>query len=300
MQSDMEEVLGHGMLYQKRKDISPGICSYVEQVGKCNENSSSEASRGGATKPSSLSSALGLLDLIDHHSNCDSKSMSEPDTWNSLCAGKKNSSVKYIPAGANFSVTNKKSKDARDTKSTYLRNEQKSAGVRNNSHPLPFKITNNCDTVLDVISSQSTNAPLDAESSGVQSSVKKHTEHCDKIAKKKQQSLVSLLECLETEANSVNENDSCRSENIGEVPCDITEKETSVPTRSFFQVIANNVENSTHAKRQKVFDGVKNNSVSPNSIPDVKIKQHNTALGAVLKQEASGNDTRVRVNSLVR
>jgi len=284
----MEEVLGHGMLYQKRKDISPGICSYVEQVGKCNENSSP-------------SSALGLLDLIDHHSNCDSKSMSEPDTWNSLCASKKNSSVEYLPAGANLCVTNKKSKDARDTETTCLRNEQKPAGVRNNSHPLLFKITNNCDTVLDVTSSPSTNVPLDAESSEVQSSVKKHTEHCDKNAKKKQHSLVSLLECLETEANSINENDSCRTENIGDVPYDVTEKETSVSTRSFFQVIANNVENSTQAKRQKVFDGVKNNSVSPNSIPDIKAKQHNAALGAVMKQEASGNDTHTRsVNSLVR
>jgi len=297
----MEEVLGHEMLYQKSKDISSGICSYVEQVGKCNESSSSESSRGGATNASSPSSVLGLLDLIDCHSNYDSKSMSEPDTWNSLCASKKNSSVEYLPAGANLGVTNKKSKGARDTKSACVRNKQKAVGVRNNSHPLPFKITNNCDTVLDVISSQSTNAPLDAESNEVQSSVKKRTEHCDKIAKKKQQSLVSLLECLEMEANSINENDSCRTENIADVPCDITEKETSVSTRSFFQVIANSVENSTQAKRQKVFDGVKNNSVSPNSIPDMKAKQHNTALGAVLKQEASGSDTRVRsVNSVVR
>lgn len=297
----MEEVLGHGKLCQKVKDISPGICSYVEQVGKCNENSSLEASHGGATKPSSPSSALGLLDLIDHHSNCDSKSMSEPDTWNLLCASKKNSSVEYLPAGAYLNVSNKKSKDARDTKSTCLRNEQKPAGVRNDSHPLPFKITNNCDTVLDVISSQSTNAPLEAESSEVQSSVKKRTEHCDKIAKKKRQSLLSLLECLEMEANSINENDSCRTENIGDVPCDVTEKETSVSTRSFFQVIANNVENSTQAKRQMVFDGVKNNSISPDGIPDMKAKQHNAALGAVLKQEASGSDTHVRsVNSLVR
>jgi hypothetical protein len=282
----------------QRKDISPGICSYVEQVGKCNEYSSSEASHGGATKPSS---ALDLLDLIDHHSNCDSKSISELDSWNSLCARKNNSSVEYLPAGAYLCVTNKKSKDARGTKSTCLRNEVKPAGVRKNSHPLPFKITNNCDTVLDVISSQSRNAPLDAESSEVQRSVKKHTEHCDKIAKKKQQSLLSLLDRLETEANSINENDSRRTENVGGVPCDITKKETSVSTRSLFQVIANNVENSTQAKRQKVFDGVKNNSVSPNNIPDMKAKQHNTALGAVLKQEASGNDTHVRtVNSLVR
>jgi len=297
----MEEVLGHGMLYQKRKDISPGICSYVEQVGKCNESSSSESSHGGATKPSSPSSVLGLLNLIDHHSNYDSKSMSEPVTWNSLCASKKNSSVEYLPAGANLDVTNKKSKDAKYTKRTCVRNEQKPVGVRNNSHPLPCKITNNCDTVLDVTSSQSANAPLDAESNEVQSLVKKHAEHCDKIAKKKQQSLVSLLECLKMEANSINESDNCRTENIGDVPCDITEKETSVSTRSFFQVIANNVENSAQAKRQKVFDGVKNNSVSPNSIPDMKAKQHNAALGAVLNQKASGNDTRVRsVNSLVR
>jgi hypothetical protein len=126
----MEEVLGHGMLYQKRKDISPGMCSYVEQVGKCNENSRSEPSRGGAAKPSSPASALGLLDLIDHRSNCDSKSMSEQQTWNSLCAGKKNSSVKYLPAGANLPVSNKKSKDATDTKSTCLRIEWKPTGVR--------------------------------------------------------------------------------------------------------------------------------------------------------------------------
>jgi hypothetical protein len=297
----MEEVLGHGMLYQKRKDISPGMCSYVDQVGKCNENSRSEASREGAAKPSSPASALGLLDLLDHHSNCDSKSMSEQQTWNSLCASKKNSSVRYLPAGASILVTNKKSKDARDTKSTCLRNEGKPTGVRNNSHPLPFKITNSCDTVLDVISSQSTNAPLDAQSSEVQSSVKKHTEHCDKIATKKQQSLLSLLECLEMEANSIKENDSCRTENVGDVPCDITEKKTSVSARSFFQVIANNMENSTQDKRQKVFGGVKNNSISPNSIPGVKAKQHNAAPGAVLKQEASGNDTRVRsVNPLAR
>jgi hypothetical protein len=227
--------------------------------------------------------------------------MNEPDTWNSLCASKKNSSVEYLPAGANLPVTNKKSKDARDTKSTCLRNKQKPAGVRNNSHPQPFKITNNCDTVLDIISSQNTNAPLDAESSEVQNSVKKHTDHCDKIAKKKQQSLVSLLEYLETKTNSISENDSYRTENIGDVPCDITEKETSVSTRSFFQVIANNVENSTQAKRKKVFDDVKNNSISPNSIPDMKAKQHNAAFGAVSKQEASGNDTRARsVNSPVR
>jgi hypothetical protein len=297
----MEEVLGHGILYQKRKDISPGMCSYVEQMEKRNENNSSEASHGVATKPSSPLSALGLLDLIDHLSNCDSKSTSEPGTWNSLCASKKNSSIKYLPAGANLCVTNTKSKDARDTKSTCLRNEQKPAGLRNNSRPLPFKMTNSCDTVLGIISSQSTNAPLGAESSEVQSSVKKRTEHCDKIAKKKQQSLVSLLDCLETEANSINENVSCRTENIGGVPRDITEKETSVSTRSFFQVIAHNVENSTQAKRQKVFDGVKNNSVSPNNVPDMKEKQHNAALGAVLEQEASGNDTHVRnVNSLVR
>jgi hypothetical protein len=297
----MEEVLGHGMLYQKMKDISPGISSYVERVGKCNESSSSESSHGGATKPSSPSSVLSLLNLIDRHSNYDSKSMSEPDTWNSLCASKKNSSVEYLPAGANLGVTNKKSKDARETKSTHVRNEQKPVGVINNSHPLPCKITNNIDTVLDVISSQNTNAPLDAETNEVQSSVKKHAEHYDKIAKKKQQSLVSLLECLKMEANSINVNDSCRTENIGDVPCDITEKETSLSTRSFFQVIADNVENSTQAKRRKMFDGVKNNSVSPDSIPDMKAKQHNGALGAVLKQESSGNDTCVRsVNSLVR
>jgi hypothetical protein len=289
----MEEVLGDGMLYQKRKDISPGTYSHVEQVGKCNESSSSEASRGGATKPSSL---LRLLDLIDCHSNCDNKSMSQPDTRNSLCASKKNLSVEYLPAGANLNVTNKKSKDARDTKSTCLRNKQKPAGVRNSSSPLPLKITNNCDTVLGVRSSQSTNAPLDTESSEVQSPVKKHTELCDKIAKKKQQ-----LDCLQMEANSNNENDSCRTENIGGVPCDITKKETSVSTRNFFKVIAKNVENSTQAKRKKVFDGVKNNSVSLNNIPDMKAKQHNAAPGAVLKQEASGNDTHGRsVDSLIR
>jgi hypothetical protein len=294
----MEEVLGHGMLYQKRKDISPGTYSYVEQVGKCNESSNSEASHGGATKPSS---PLDLLDLIDRYSNCNSKSMSEPDTRNSLCANKKNSSVEYLPAGANLHVTDKKSKDARDTKSTCLRSKQKPAGVRNNSYRLPFKITNNCDTVLDVTSSQSINAPLDTESSEVQSAVKKHTEHCDKIAKKKEQSLMSLLDCLQMEADSNNKNDSSRTENIGGVPCDITKKETSVSAGSFFKIIANNVEKSTQAKRQKVFDGVKNNSVFSNSIPDMKAKQHNAALGAELKQEASGNDTHVRsVDSLVR
>jgi len=297
----MEEVLGHGMLYQKRKDISSGICSYVEQVEKCNESSSLESSHGGATKLSSPLSLLDLLDVIDCHSNYGSKPMNEPDTWNSLGASKKNSSVEYLPAGANLRVTNEKSKHTRDTKSICVRNEQKPVGVRSNSHPLSCKITNNCDTVIDVISSQSTNAPLDAENNEVQSSVKKHAEHCDKIAKKKQQSLVSLLECLKMEANSINENDSCRAENIGDVPCDITEKERSVSSRSFFQVIASNVENSTQAKRQKLFDGVKNNSVSPDSIPDMTAKQHNAARGAVLKQEASGNDTRVRsVNSLVR
>jgi hypothetical protein len=99
------------------------------------------------------------------------------------------------------------------------------------------------------------------------------------------------------EENSITENDSCRTENVGDLPCDITEKKTSVCARSFFHVIADCVSNSTLAK---VFSGVKNNFVSPNSIPDVKAKQHNAALGAVLKQEASGNDTRVRsVNSLV-
>jgi hypothetical protein len=294
----MEEVLDHGMLYEKRKDISPGTYSYVEQVGKCNESSNSEASHGGATKPSS---PWDLLDLINHYSNCDSKSMSEPDTRNSLCANKKNSSVEFFPAGANFCVTDKKLKDARDTKSTCLRNKQKPAGVRNNSYCLPFEITNNCDTVLDITSSQSKNAPLDTGSSEVQSSVKNHSEHCAKIAKKKEQSLVSLLNCLQMEANSNNENDSCRTENIGGVPCDITKKEMSVPTGSFFKVIANNVENSTQAKRQKVFDGVKNNSVSQSRFTEMKAKQHNAALGAELKQEASGNDTHVRsVDSLVR
>jgi hypothetical protein len=297
-QSDMEEVLGHGTLYQKRKDISPGTCSHVEQVGKCNESSSSEASHGGATKSSSL---LSLLDLIDCHSNCDSKSMSQPDTRNSLCASKKNLSVEYLPAGANLRVTDKKSKYARDTKSTCLRNKQKPAGVRNSSYPIPLKITNNCDTVLGVRSSQSTNAPLDTDSSEVQSPVKKRTELCDKITKKKQQSLMSLLDCLQMEANSNNKNDSCRTENIGGVPCDITKKETSVSTRNFFQVVGKNVENSTQAKREKVFDGMKNNSVSPNNIPDMKAKQHNAARGAVLKQETSGNDTHGRsVDSLVR
>lgn len=210
-QSDREEVLG-----QKRKEISPGICSNVEQVGKNNKNSSLEASCGRKTKPSSALRLLELLDTIDDHSDCNSKSMSEPDTlWNS-CASKKNSSVEYL-------------------------------------------------------------------------------------AKKKQPKLVSMLHRLKTDANSINENDSCRTENIGGVPRDITEKETSVSARSLFQVIANNVENSTQAKRQKVFDGVKNNSISPYSISYMKPERHNTALGAVFKQEASGNDTCVRsVNSLAR
>jgi hypothetical protein len=301
VQSGTEEAPGHGTMYQKRKDISPGICPYVKQVGKCNESSSSEASNGGAKKPSSPSSLLGLMSSINHHSNGDSISMSEPGTSNSLHASKENSSVEYIPAGANMCVINKKSKDARDTKSTRLRHEQKPAGVRDSSHLLPHNITNSSDTVLDFISSQSTSASLDRERNEVQSTVKKHTEHCDKIAKKKQQSLVSFLECLETDANSINENDSRRTENIGDVPCDITEKATSVAARSFFQVIANSVEDSTQAKKQKVFDCVKNNSVSPNSIPHMAAKRHDPALGSVLKQEASGNDTRVRsVNSLVR
>jgi transcription elongation factor Elf1 len=297
VQNGTEEALGHGTIYQKRKDISPGICPYVKQVVMCNESSSSEASNGGAKKPSSPSS----LSLINHHSNGDSISMSEPGTSNSLRASKENSSVEYIPAGANICINNKKLKDERDTKSTRLRREQKPAGVRDSSHPLPLNITNSSDTVLDFISSQSTSATFDRERNEVQSSVKKHTEHCDKIAKKKQQSLVSFFECLEMGANSINKNDSHRTENIGDVPCDITEKETSVATKSFFQVIANSVDNSTQAKKQKMFDDVKNNSVSPNSIPDVTAKRHDPALGSVLKQEASRGDTRVRsVNSLAR
>jgi hypothetical protein len=301
VQSGTEEALGHGRIYQKSKDISPGICPYVKQVEKCNESSSLEASHGDVKKPSSPSSILDLMSLIDHHSNGVSISMSEPDTSNSLRASKKKSSVEYLPAGAILRTTNKKSRDARDTKNTHLRHEQKPAGVRKNSHPLSFRITNSSDTVLDCVSSHSTSATLDTEGNEVQSSVKKHTEHCDKIAKNKQQSLVSLLECLETEANSINENDSCRTENIGDVPCDVTEKETSVATRSSFQVIAKSVENSTQANKQKVFDGVKNNSLSPNSIPDMMAKRHSPAVGAVLKQEASAKDTHVRsVNSLAR
>jgi hypothetical protein len=295
-QSDREEVLG-----QKRKEISPGICSNVVQVGKNNENSSLEALCGRKTKPSSASQLLELLDTVDDHSDCNSKSMSEPDTlWNS-CASKKNLSVEYLPAGTNLYVPNKTSKVARDTISTRLSKEQKPAGIRNNSHTLPSKITNNCDTVVDFISSRSTNVLLDAERNEMQSSVIEHTKHCDEIAKKKQLKLVSMLHRLKTDANSINENGSCRTENIGGVPRDITEKETSVSARSLFQVIANNVENSTQVKRQKVFDGVKNNSISPYSISYMKPERHNTALGAVFKQEASGSDTCVRsVNSLAR
>jgi hypothetical protein len=298
VQSDTEETLGHGILLQKRKEISPGAPSNVEQVRKCNENSSLEASHGGETKPSSPSSILGLLDLIDDHSNCDSKSMSEPDTsWNPLCDGKKNSSVEYLPAGANLSVCNKKSKDARDTKSTPLRKERKAAGVKNDSHTAPFKITSNCDIFSDITSSQSTNSPLDTERNEVHNSVIKHSEYRDKIAVKKQQKLGSS-ECLKMETSSIND---CRTENIGGVPRDVTKKETPVSTRSFFQVIANNVEKSTQARSPKGLYGVKNNSFSPNSTPDMKAGQPKAALGAVLKQEASGTDTRVkRVNSFAR
>lgn len=305
MQSDKEELLGHGMLIQKSKVVSPGVCSKltmanVEQVGKCNESSSSKASHEGETKPSSQSPVLQLLHLIGNL-NYNSKSMNEPDTsWASLYAGKKNLSVEYFPAGSDLNVANKKSKDARCIKNKPVLNEGKCASVRNDSPAVPVKTTNNCYTASDIILSQSTNVPLDTARNEVQSSVIKNSEHCNVITMKKQQK--SLLQCQQTPTNSVSESVSCRTEGIGGVPCVIAEKEkTSVPTRNVLRVIAVNVGKSTQARRQKIFDGLKNNTLSPISTPDMKASQPKAALEPVLKQEVPGNCTQVKsVNSLAR
>jgi hypothetical protein len=288
----------------RRKEISPGVHSKltltnVEKVGKWNESSNLEKWNESSNLEASheheikASPMLGLLDLIDRHSDHDSNSISELN--NTL-------STEYIPAGANLVTNNKMSKNQRGINSASLTNKGRSfVDVRNDSHSLSFKNTKKYDSVSDIFP-QSTSVSSDTERNEVQSSVVIHSEHSEQIGVKKQQRPLSLLECLQAKTNSVIKNSNSRPENGGGTQCDITEKSiTSVSTRSIIQDIVNSMEKTTQSKRQDLLDDLKKNFQSPSSIPDMTTRLPQAALKAMLKRETSGNDTQMKpVNSLAR
>jgi hypothetical protein len=292
------------MSIQRRKEVSPSMLSKltlanVQQVEKWNGSRKLRTSHGGETKPSSM---LGLLDLIDHHSDHNSKSIiSELSTsCKSPLADKNTSSIEFIPAGANLETINKKSNYPRDINSSSLiKNDMSSVGGKNVSYSVQYRNTLKCDSDLDIILPESTGTPLDTDRNKVQSS---HSEHCEQIPVKKELRSLSLLECLRRKKNSIAKSDSCRTENGIGVQCDITGKEvTSVNSRNLFQDIVSSVAKSMHSKRHDLLDDMKKNSLSPTSIPDMKTRLPQTALKAMLKQEIAGNDMQAKsVNSLAR
>lgn len=297
-QSNVEEPLGRGMAILRRKEISPGMHSKltianVEKVGKWNDSTKLKTSHEHETKQSPI---LGLLDLLDRYSDCDSKSTSELNT--SHVSDEKNSSVEYIPAGANVHANNKKSKNQSGIYNTSSVNKGRpSVDVRNHFKSESFLNTKKCDGVLDTLP-KSTSVSLDSERNEVQSSIVTHSERNEQIAIKRRP--LSLLECLQAKVNRIIKTSVSTTEN-GDVQCDITRKEKSVPTRSLFQDIVNSVEKSTQSKRQDLLHGLKKNSRSPSSIPDTTARLPQAALTAVLERETSGKDTKMKsVNSLAR
>jgi hypothetical protein len=300
-QNDHEKPLGCGMI-QRRKTITPGVCSKltvanVQQGEKCNENRSLEASHEGKTMASSV---LGLLDLIDHRSNHDGKSLSEMSTsWKLPHDGKNSSCIDNFPAGA----CNKKSEDPVVINSTSLRGKGTNTfDAGNGSYSIQFKNTKKHDSTLGMILPHHTTAPLDTKTSEIQSSAVKLSEHFEQTATEKQYKPLSLLECLQGKMNSMSENGSCRTDKGSDVQQNVTEKEiTSVSTRNFFQEIVNSVAKSTKTKRQDLLDDVKKNLLSPSSIPDMKARLPQTTLKAMLKRGTPGNDMQANsVNSLAR
>lgn len=299
-QNGHEKPLGCGMI-ERMKKITPGMHSKltvgnVQEEEKCNENRSLKASHEGETVASSM---LGLLDLIDHKSNHDSKSLSEMSTSCNLPHDGKNSScTDYFPAGASY----RKSKDPVVVNSRSLRGKgTHTFDARNGSYSVQFKNTRKPDSTLGKILPHYATAPLDTERSEIQSSGVKLSEHFEQIPAEKQYRPLSFLECLQGKTNSMSENGSCRTEKGSDVQQDGTEKEiTSVSTRNIFQDIVNSVAKSTKTKRQDLLDDVKKNSLFPSSIPDMKARLPQTTLKAMLKQGTPENDIHAKSNSLAR
>jgi hypothetical protein len=306
VQSDNGEPFGRGISILRRKEISPGVPSKlnlgnVEQVEKWSNSSSFEASHEREIKASPM---LGLLDLLDHHSDHGSKSMTELN--NTTCKSpsyEKNSSFTgYIPAGANVDTRHKKSKSQRGMKSTSLiKKGRPSVDIRSDPHSLSFKGTEKCNSVSDILP-QSASVSLDTERNEVQSSVTVHPEHSEQIDVKKQQRPFSVLEYLQGKTNGVTKNSNCRTENCSGMQCAIMEKDTaSFSTRSSIQDVVYSIEKTIQSERQDLLDDLNKNSQTSSSIPDMTVRLPQAALKAVLKRETSGKCTQIEsVNSLAR
>lgn len=296
-QNGHEEPLGYGMLQRRKKttpdDLSKLTIADVQQEEKCNEKKNLKVSRAGETM---LSSMLGLLDLLDRQSGEDTKSSSEMSTlWNSQRDGKNSSCIDYFPAGANLKTCNRNSKNPGVMKSASLIDKDRhTSDARNDSYLMQCKDKRELDSTLGVILPDHTTAPLDTEGSEMQSSAVKHSEHFEQTAGEKQCKLLSLLDCLEGEVNSVSKNGSCRTKKYISMQQDVTEKETSsVYTRNFFQDIVNSVVLSAETKRKGVPGDVKN-SLSQSSVPDMKARLPQAA-------HKAGNEKRAKpVHSLAR